>query len=140
VCQGENWRYRELLLESHHPPGDERGEGAYSGEPRRASVYYLPAGVHYPHDGHHGDYDGYNHGYYGHHEYYHGDYKYNHGYYDANHRHNYCHRGHDGWANRDDDHHWRYHIAGGHYYSAEHDGGADQPIPVHHLPDGKRIG
>jgi hypothetical protein len=132
VCQGQNWRSRELLLESHPPSWDERGEGADSGEP--------PGGASGdPHDGYHGDYDGYNNGYYGHHEYYHGDYKYNHGYYDANHRHNYCYRGHDGWANRDD-HHRRYHIAGGYYYSAEHDGGADQSIPVHRLPDGKRIG
>jgi hypothetical protein len=135
VCQGRNYRYGELL-ESHHPPGDEWGGWADSGEPPRASVYYLPAGVHYPHDGHHGDYDGYNHGYnHAHHDNYHGDYKYNHGDYDANHRHNYLHCGHDGWANRDD-HHRRYHIGAGYYYSAEHDGGADQPIPVHRLPDG----
>jgi hypothetical protein len=132
VCQGRNWRYRELL-ESHPPSWDERGGGADSGEPPGASVYYLPAGVHYPHDGHHGDYDGYNHGYYGHHEYYHG-------YYDANHRHNYLHRGYDGWANRDDHHHRRCHIGAGYYYSAEHHGRADQPLPVHRLPDCQRIG
>jgi hypothetical protein len=140
MCQGQNWRYRELLLESHPPPWDERGEGADSGEPPGASLYYLPAGVHYPHYGHHGDYDGCNNGYYGHHEYYHGDYKYNHGYYHANHRHSYCYRGHDGWANRDDHHHHRrYHIGAGYHYTAEHDGGADQTLPVHRLPDGKRI-
>jgi hypothetical protein len=142
VCQGRNYRYSELLLESHHPPGDEWGEGADSGEPRRASGYDPPAGVHYPHDNdYHGYYDANHRHNYCHHGYYgynHGYYGYNHGYYDANHRHNYCHRGHDGWANRDD-HHRRYHIAGG-YYSAEHDGGADQPIPVLRLPDGKRIG
>ena len=76
-----------------------------------------------PHAGHNG-YDG-NNGYDG----------YNHGYYDANHRHTYCHHGHGGFANRDDHHHRRYHIGAG-YYSAEHEGGADQPIPVHRLPDG----
>ena len=110
MCQGRNWRYRELL-ESHHQPGDERGGGADSGEPRRrASGYDLPAGVNYPHDDdYHGYYDANHwhnychHGYYG---YNHGHYGYNHGYYDANHRHNhrhnYCHHGHHGCANRDD--------------------------------------
>jgi hypothetical protein len=144
VWKDRNWRYRELLLESHPPPGDEWGEWADSGEP--------PGGASgEPHDGHNGydgnnsydgnnGYDGYNHGYYGHrghHRYSHG---YNHGYYDgyydANHRHTYGHDGHDGCANRDHYHHRRYHIGAGYYYSAEHDGGADQPIPVHRLPDG----
>jgi hypothetical protein len=121
VWKSRNWRYRELLLESHPPPGDEWGEWADSGEP--------PGGASgEPHYGHNG-YDGYNHGY-------------NYGHYDANHRHNYCHYchychyWHDGCANRDDDHPRRYHIAAGYYYSADHDGGADQPIPVHRLPDG----
>src|SRR5215204_6588778 len=117
VWKDRNWRYRELL-ESHHQPGDERGEGSHSGEPPGPSGYDPPVGGHYPHDG-------YDHGYYG----------YNHGYYDANHRHNYCHHGHDGCANRDD-HHRRYHIAGGYYSCAEHHGGADEPLPVHRLPDG----
>jgi hypothetical protein len=107
VWKGRNWRYRELLLdESHHPPGDERGERAASGEPPgRASGD--------PHDGHHHGYDGYHHGYYGHR---HG----HNGYYDATPRHNnYCHHGHDdGCANRDDHHyhHRRYHIGAGYYY------------------------
>ena len=35
--EGSKQRYRELLLESHHQPGDERGGGADSGEPPRAS-------------------------------------------------------------------------------------------------------
>jgi len=122
VCQGQNWRYRELLLESHHPPGDERGEGADSGEPPGASGD--------PHEGHHAYYDGH----------YKGHYKgYSHGYDDANDRHNYCHHGHDGCANRDDDHyhHRRYHIAAV-YYSADHHGGAagDHYLPVHRCPDG----
>jgi len=129
VCQGRNWRSRELLLESHHQPGDERGEGSHSGEPPRASGYDPPDGVHYPHDDddYHGYYDA-NHrhnychdGYYGYNHWYYG---YNHGYYDANHRHNYCHHRHDGCATNRDDHYRRYHIAAG-YYSAEHHGGAD---------------
>ena len=130
MCQGQNWRYRELLFASHHQPGDERGGGADSGEPPRASSYDAPGGVHYPNnDYYHGHYNA-NHrhclchnGYYG----------YNHGYYDANHRHNY-HHGHHGCANRDD-HHRRYYIAAGYYYSAEHRGGADEPLPVHRLRD-----
>jgi hypothetical protein len=128
VCQGQNWRYRELLLESHHPPGDERGEGADSSEP--------PGAGGDPNDGHHGYYDGYNHGYDGHYNRHNG---YSHGYDDANHRHNYCHHGHDdGCANRDDDdHHRRYHIGAGYYYSADHHGGTagDHYLPVHRCPD-----
>jgi hypothetical protein len=126
VCQGRNWRYRELL-ESHHQPGDERGEGAYSGEPRRASGD-LPAGVHYPHDDDfHGYYDA-NHR----HNYCHDGY---YGYHGYNHRHNYCHHRRDGCAtSRDDHHHRRYHIAAGNYYCAEHHGVADQPLPVSRLP------
>jgi hypothetical protein len=105
VCQDRNWRYRELL-ESHHQPGDERGGGADSGEPRRASGYDPPGGVHNPHDDYHRYYNanhrhnychdgyyGYNHGYYG--------------YYEATHRHNNYHHGHHGCANRDDHHHRR---------------------------------
>jgi len=128
VCQGRNWRYRELL-ESHHQPGDERGEGAYSGEPRRASGD-LPGGVHYPHDDDfHGYYDA-NHR----HNYCHDGY---YGYHGYNHRHNYCHHRRDGCAtSRDDYHHRRYHIAAGNYYCAEHHGVADQPLPVYRLPDG----
>jgi hypothetical protein len=140
VCQGRNFRYRQLL-ESHHQPGDERGGGADSGEPPRASGYDPPVRVRYPYDD---DYHGYynanhrhnycHHGYYG---YNHGYYGYYHGYYDANHRHNYCHHNRDGCANRDDDHHHRrYYIAAGYYYSAEHHGGAEQPLPIHRLPDG----
>jgi hypothetical protein len=37
VWKTRNSQYRELLLESHHPPGDERGGWADSGEPPRAS-------------------------------------------------------------------------------------------------------
>jgi hypothetical protein len=120
VCQGQNSQHRELLLESHHPPGDEWGEGTDSGEPPGASGD--------PHEGPHGYYDGYNHGYDG----------YSHGY-DDDHRHNCCHHGHDGCANRDDDdYHRRYHIGAGYYSCAEHHGGAagDHYLPVHCCSDG----
>src|SRR5215204_3392518 len=93
VWKDRNWRYRELL-ESHHQPRDERGEGSHSGEPPRASSHDPPGGVHYPHD----DDD------------YHGYYGTNDRYYDANHRHNYFHHRRDGCAtNRDDHHYRRYH-------------------------------